>query len=76
MMTFVRTIIEFPAEMLDRLDAISTAKRQPRAVTVREAVGEYLERNVKEGTANAFGLWNGRKQDGVEFQDALRNEWT
>ena len=68
--------MDFPADMLEHLDAISSAKRQARAVTVREAVGEYLTRNAKAETAKAFGLWRKRKQDGVKFQRGLRDEWT
>jgi len=72
----MRTIVEIPEKMLEDLDAISNAKRQARAVTVREAVREYLERNAKVETVKAFGLWRKRMQDGVKMQRELRNEWT
>jgi len=70
----MRTIVDIPEQNIQALDAICGREHISRAEAVRRAVADYLTRNKSEGDA-AFGIWKGRGQDGLTYEDALRDEW-
>jgi len=41
---------------------------------VRRAVADYLRQHKPDEDA-AFGIWKGRGEDGLAYQDAMRDEW-
>ena len=71
-----RIVIDLPDEDLRLLDAIKDAQKKPRAEIIRMAIGGYLENNRVSETESAFGIWRLENGDGLEFQTALRGEWT
>lgn len=75
MMTFMRTIIDVPDEMIESLDRVSAAEKCSRAALIREAITEYLHQKAAPSAEAAFGLWQQRRSDGVKYQDDLRQEW-
>jgi metal-responsive CopG/Arc/MetJ family transcriptional regulator len=71
----MRTLVDIPEQDLNALDALRTRRGVSRAELIRAAIGDYLARNPRvEGNA-AFGLWQERPADGVEYQRRVRDEW-
>ena len=75
MMTSMRTIIDVPDVQLEALDAWCLLEGVSRAEAIRRAVDVLLERHRAAQARKAFGLWQGRKVDGLKYQQALRREW-
>ncbi|MGH9321368.1 MAG: ribbon-helix-helix protein, CopG family [Vicinamibacteria bacterium] len=46
-----------------------------RAEAIRRAVSEYAKRHQGGDSRRAFGLWRGRRRDGLAYQRRLRCEW-
>jgi hypothetical protein len=71
----MRTIVELPEEQLQALDAWCAGEGVSRAEGVRRAVSHYLVRERPSARDEAFGLWRGRRMDGLSYQRKLRGEW-
>ena len=74
-MTSTRTIISLPADQLQGLDAVCRRERVSRAEAIRRAVAAYLGPAQAADARRAFGLWRGRRGEGLAYQDRLRREW-
>jgi predicted transcriptional regulator len=72
----MRALINLPDDDVRALDSLSEKLRTSRAALVREAVSEFLERNRTVNLEEAFGLWGETPTDGLEYQRALRDEWS
>lgn len=70
----MRTIVDLPEDLVQALDAMGRERGASRAALVREAVSDYLDRNRRD-PREAFGLWRDHREDGVAYQERLRNEW-
>ena len=75
MITLVRTIIDLPAEQLEQLEAICKRERISRAEAIRQAVALLVRQKRGAAGSAAFGLWRGRKETGLEYQERVRSEW-
>lgn len=71
----MRTIVDLPKEQVEPLRTLSKRLNLSRAELVRRAVGEYLQRHRTVPIDAAFGLWKGRNEDGVAYQERLRSQW-
>jgi hypothetical protein len=71
----VRTIIELPADHLEALRAFCRAERVSRAEAIRRAVAAMIARRQAAEARRAFGLWRGRRLDGLRYERRLRREW-
>jgi metal-responsive CopG/Arc/MetJ family transcriptional regulator len=71
----MRTIIDVPKEVLDRLADIAARHNMARAEVIRRALVGYLEQHPPAGEDHAFGLWKKRPIDGLAYEDELRNDW-
>jgi metal-responsive CopG/Arc/MetJ family transcriptional regulator len=75
MMMPMRTIIDIPDQLVESLDRVGKTHQKSRAALVREAITDFLrEKSIPQAEA-AFGLWKERNQDGVAYQNDLRQEW-
>lgn len=73
----MRTIVDIPVEMIEKLDLIGSDSGISRAAVVREAVAEYLDKRAsKIEDSEAFGIWSERPVNGLKFQEKIRSEWT
>ncbi|MBI1181111.1 MAG: ribbon-helix-helix protein, CopG family [Alphaproteobacteria bacterium] len=72
----MRTIIELGEREIAELAALTQREGISRAEAVRRAVREYLTRHGVSDPDAAFGLWRGRSEDGLAYQDRLRGEWS
>ena len=57
MMSFMRTVIDVPDEIIQSLDQVSGAEKRSRASLIREALAEYLKLKSVPPAEAAFGLW-------------------
>lgn len=75
MMSFMRTVIDVPDDLIESLDRVSVLEQCSRAALIRDAITEYLKVKSIPAAEEAFGLWKDRRTDGVRYQRALRAEW-
>ena len=71
----MRTIIELAAPQVEALDALCRREGISRAEAIRRAVDAHVRRERERGPDPAFGLWAGRREDGVTYERRLRREW-
>jgi metal-responsive CopG/Arc/MetJ family transcriptional regulator len=71
----MRTIIEVPKAVLDRLTEIGERDDISRADVIRRALASYLEQHPPTDEDHAFGLWKKRPRDGIAYEDELRDDW-
>ena len=72
----MRTIIDLPEDQVTGLAALCRRERLSRAEAVRRAVAAYLDAHSPAEHDEAFGMWRGRKLDGLTYERNLRAEWT
>jgi metal-responsive CopG/Arc/MetJ family transcriptional regulator len=81
MMTYhddvMRTIIDLPPEQLRALDAWRNEHGVSRAEAVRQAIARLLGADDQRGAnlARTRGLWADRSEDGLAYQERMRDEW-
>ena len=75
MMSSMRTVIDVPDEIIETLDRVSGRENRSRAALIREAISEYLRRNALPPADEAFGIWKGKPEDGMRYQQSLRDDW-
>lgn len=71
----MRTLVDIDDSQIEDLNALAIRLKRSRAALIREAVAEYLDKNVGDDIEAAFGLWGDRKIDGLAYQEKLRSEW-
>ena len=71
----MRTIIDIPDTQLDLLNNFAIQEKISRAELIRRAVADYLQRCAAAPDDDAFGMWQQRSEDGVVYQQRLREEW-
>lgn len=70
----MRILVEIPEGELEQLKTLSRSRSVSRSELIRQAVSGFLEEN-KAGLRDSFGLWKGKRVDGVRYQQKLRGEW-
>ena len=70
----MRTLADIPDRQIKELTAICEVEKVSRAEVIRQAIASYIEKK-KPATVEAFGLWKGRKVDGLAYQEQVRSEW-
>ena len=70
----MRTLVDIPDRQIRELTAICEIEKVSRAEAIRQAIASYIEKK-KPATVEAFGLWKGRKIDGLAYQEQVRSEW-
>ena len=70
-----RILIDLSDDVIQRLDNLKQLRNQPRAELLREAIELYLDQQSSYVIRNALGLWGDRKEDRLEYERKLREEW-
>jgi metal-responsive CopG/Arc/MetJ family transcriptional regulator len=70
-----RILVDLPEAQVEELAEIVNAEQRPRAAVIRDAIDAYIAQHKPSLAADVFGLWKGKKIDGVEYQQELRAEW-
>ena len=71
----MRTIIDLPGEQLEALDTLCRRDRISRAEAIRRAVALLVGAERGASAAAAYGLWRDRAEDGLAYQQRMRDEW-
>ncbi len=74
----MRIAVDIPADQLAELTGLAERERVSRASIIRRAIAVLLaskRRADGDAKAAAFGLWAGREEDGLAYQERLRSEW-
>lgn len=71
----MRTIIDIPDTQLEQLTNFAAQEKISRAELIRRAVADYLQHHALAAKDDAFGLWKQRGEDGLAYQERLREEW-
>ena len=71
----MRTIVDLPDEQIEALKALSARENVSRAELVRRALAEFLARRSTHHDDDAFGLWRKHPEEGLDYQNRLRQEW-
>ena len=71
----MRTIVDIPPEILERLDRLRNETHRSRAALIREALAEYTASRQAAPMEQAFGLWKTRGESGMAYQKKMRTEW-
>ncbi len=73
----MRTLVDIPEQDLESLNSISKSEKVSRAEVVRRAISNYLAQHKRKGSGidEAFGLWAGKGEDGLAYQERIRSEW-
>jgi len=71
----MRILVDLDETQISELDQLARERKVSRAALMREAVADFLERNVGDDAEEAFGLWAERNEDGLAFQERVRSEW-
>ncbi|HSZ73886.1 MAG TPA: hypothetical protein VK779_03625 [Rhizomicrobium sp.] len=69
----MKILIDIPETQFRELKRIANARKLSHASIVREAIAAYIF--VRSQKSSAFGSWDNRKIDGLEYQQKLRSEW-
>jgi hypothetical protein len=70
-----RILIDLPDSQIEALAVLVEAGQRPRAAVIRDAIEAYISQHKAAPGADVFGLWKGKKLDGLEYQQALRSKW-
>lgn len=70
----MRALVDLGQNQVNELDRLARERKTSRAALIREAIDAYVEIMARPA-ADAFGLWQGRGVDGLEFQQRARSEW-
>jgi hypothetical protein len=74
----MQLIIDIPDEQAAELERLSASRHTSRDVLVRNVLSEYLSEHEPKNDDDLlqfFGIMQGRIDDGLAFQERLRNEW-
>ncbi|HBG93913.1 MAG TPA: CopG family transcriptional regulator [Chromatiaceae bacterium] len=71
----MRTVLDLPDSQVEGLKRLGERNGLSRAELVRRAVAEYLSKHPTDDTDSAFGLWRNRAEDGLKYQQRIREEW-
>ena len=76
----MRTLVDIPAEDIEKIDALAAKSKRSRAAAIRDAVKLYLVQNAdnNDWIQRGRGFWKGRDDigDGLEYQRAIREDRT
>lgn len=71
----MRTLVDLGDTQIQALDELSKKEKRSRAALIRQAIDDYLAKQLSKQESNAFGLWGKRKVDGLAYQEKARREW-
>jgi Arc/MetJ-type ribon-helix-helix transcriptional regulator len=78
MIVIMRTIIDIPDDLLDKLQVACTQEGVSRSEYIRSAIRALLKTRTAP-TDEAFGLWKAQgtaSVDGLKYERKLRKEWS
>ena len=78
-LTDYRTMLYLPQDLYSRALLASKRQKTSLAAVIREALNRYLARPSEGESLRSlragFGLWRGRQETGLQFENRLRRQW-
>ena len=71
----MRTLVDIPEDDLKLLNTVTKKLGISRAEFVRRAVATSLAPHRRKMDHAAFGLWTSHPEDGLAYQQRMRQEW-
>ena len=71
----MRVLVDIPDEDLRLLNVVVKKLGISRSEFVRQAIATSLAPHRRKMNHSAFGLWASHPQDGLEYQERMREEW-
>ncbi len=71
----MRVLVDIDERELLTLESVAKANDRSRASVIREAIAAYVAAHRPAPADAAFALWGSGGEDGVVYQDRLRDEW-
>ena len=68
-------LVDIEERELATLEHLARANDRSRASVIREAIAAYVAAHRPATTGDAFALWEPGGEDGLAYQDRLRDEW-
>ncbi len=72
----MRTLVDIPEDDLKLLKELSAKEGVSQAELVRRAIEVSLAPHRAKKLLDGFGLWAGKAEDGLAYQERMRNEWS
>ena len=69
-----RILLDLPDEQIEALTVIVDAEHRSRAAVIPDAIEAYIAARKRPLASDVFGLWKGRKKEGLAYQQELREE--
>ena len=71
----MRILVDVPKPDLELLDKVTKRQAISRAEFIRQAISTSLTPYRRKMDHSAFGMWSKHAEDGLAYQERLRNEW-
>jgi metal-responsive CopG/Arc/MetJ family transcriptional regulator len=71
----MRILVDVPESELELLDRVTERRAVSRAEFIRQAIRASLTPYRKKMNHAAFGAWSDVKEDGLAYQERMRQEW-
>jgi len=71
-----KILVDLPEAQVQALAVLTEREGRQRTALIRDAIDAYLAQHKPTAPgASVFGLWKGKKPDGLAYQEELRSEW-
>jgi metal-responsive CopG/Arc/MetJ family transcriptional regulator len=71
----MRILVDVPNPDLELLDEVTKRRAISRAEFIRQAITTSLIPYRQKMNHAAFGAWSDLAEDGLAYQERIRNEW-
>ncbi len=70
----MKTLVDIPEGQIHSLSELCDKFSISRAEAIRRAIDLFVKNN-KQPQVDAFGAWKNKSDDGLSYQEKLRDEW-
>jgi metal-responsive CopG/Arc/MetJ family transcriptional regulator len=71
----MRILVDVPKPDLELLDKVSRQREISRSEFIRRAIAASLTPYRRAMNHGSFGAWAEHPEDGLAYQERMRNEW-
>ena len=70
----MKILVDIPESQIHSLSELCDQFSISRAEAIRRAIDLFVKKN-KQPSVDAFGAWKNKSDDGLSYQEKLRDEW-
>jgi len=71
----MRATVDLGDSQIRMLNQFAQTRGVSRNALMRQAIVDYLDRQMDSVADEALGLWSDMEVDGVDYQERSRSEW-